>query len=437
MIAYYFKLALLSLRRNLLLTALMIAAIGLGIGAAMTTITVNYLMSANPIPHKSDQLFYVQVDSWDPNQPYTEPNEPPDQVTWTEATNLTAAKQAKRQSAIATSFAVIEPERAEQKPFIASIRLAYSDFFPMFDVPFLYGSGWQESADQDLRRVVVLSKKMNDEIFGGEDSVGRNLIMAGTSFQVVGVLDNWELKPKFFDVTTGAFDEMEDVYVPFLLKQAMELPSSGNNNCWKPYEEGGFSAYLSSECINYQMWVELDSDAAKADYQSFLHSYVEEQKRLGRFPREQNNRLSDVMQWMENQEVVAEDARMMMYMALMFLVVCLLNTVALLLAKFIGRTPEIALRRAVGASKRTLFLQHIIESAMLGVAGGILGLAIAWLGLQGVSGLYGEDTKGLAELDLTMAALAVVLAIVSTVLAGIYPNWRTCSVAPAGQLKTQ
>lgn len=437
MIAYYFKLSLLSLRRNLLLTGLMIAAIGLGIGAAMTTITVNYLMSANPIPHKSEQLFYVQLDSWDPNQPYTEPNEPPDQVTWTEATNLTAAKQAKRQSAMATSNLVIEPERAEQKPFIASVRLAYSDFFPMFDVPFLYGSGWHDSADQDLRRVVVLSKKMNDELFGGEDSVGRNLVMAGTTFQVVGVLDSWELKPKFFDVTTGAFNEMEDVYIPFLLKQAMELPSSGNNNCWKPFEEGGFSAYLGSECINYQMWVELDSDAEKADYLSFLHSYVEEQKRLGRFPREQNNRLSDVMEWMENQEVVADDARMMMYMALMFLVVCLLNTVALLLAKFIGRTPEIALRRAVGASKRTLFLQHIIESAMLGVAGGILGLAIAWLGLQGVSGLYGEDTRGLAELDLTMAALAVVLAIVSTVLAGIYPTWRTCSVAPAGQLKTQ
>lgn len=437
MLLYYIRLALLSLRRNVLLTTLMVAAIGLGIGAAMTTITVNYLMSSNPIPHKSDRLFHVQVDNWDPNQPYDEPNEPPDQVTWIEATQLTAAKQAMRQSAMATSNAVIEPAQQEQKPFIASIRLAYADFFPMFDTPFLYGRGWNEEADLGRQQVIVLSKQMNDELFGGENSVGETIAMHGTNFQVVGVLNNWELKPKFFDVNTGPFNDMEDVYIPFLLKESLELPSSGNNNCWKPVDEEGFAAYLRSECINYQFWVELEDASDRDDYLSFLTNYVSEQKRLGRFPREQNNRLSDVMEWMESEEVVAEDAQMMMYMALMFLVVCLLNTVALLLAKFIGRSGEVALRRAVGASRQTLFLQHTVESGIIGVAGGLLGLALAWLGLKGVDALYGDQTEGLAQLDGQMVLVAILLAIVSAILAGLYPTWRTCSIPPAGQLKTQ
>jgi putative ABC transport system permease protein len=66
MFSYYLKLGWLSIRRNPLLSILMIAAIAIGIGASMTTVTVNYIMSGNPIPQKSDQLFYVQLDNWDP-----------------------------------------------------------------------------------------------------------------------------------------------------------------------------------------------------------------------------------------------------------------------------------------------------------------------------------------------------------------------------------
>jgi len=47
MFTYYLKLATISIRRNIVLTALMILAIGLGIGACMTTITVNYVMSSD------------------------------------------------------------------------------------------------------------------------------------------------------------------------------------------------------------------------------------------------------------------------------------------------------------------------------------------------------------------------------------------------------
>ncbi|MEI8648502.1 hypothetical protein P4S73_12260 [Paraglaciecola sp. Hal342] len=94
MFNYYIKLAFNSFKRNPILTGLMITAIALGIGASMTAITVNYLMSTDPIPEKSSQLFHVQVDSWDPNHGFNdEPNTPPNQLTWTDATNLMSAKK--------------------------------------------------------------------------------------------------------------------------------------------------------------------------------------------------------------------------------------------------------------------------------------------------------------------------------------------------------
>jgi putative ABC transport system permease protein len=62
MFAYYVDLALRSFRRNKALTALMVLAIALGIGASMTTLTVFYVLASDPIPSKSERLFHPQLD---------------------------------------------------------------------------------------------------------------------------------------------------------------------------------------------------------------------------------------------------------------------------------------------------------------------------------------------------------------------------------------
>jgi putative ABC transport system permease protein len=89
MLSYYLALALASMRRTPVLSSLMVLALGLGIGAFMTTFTVYYLMSGDPIPHKSDVLFAVQLDNWDPNSPPTESAEDVQpQLTWQDGLNL-------------------------------------------------------------------------------------------------------------------------------------------------------------------------------------------------------------------------------------------------------------------------------------------------------------------------------------------------------------
>ena len=81
MFRYYLRLGALSLRATPALRALMIAAIAIGIGACMSIVTIRYVMSGNPIGEKSAQLFYVQVDNWDPSEAFDDPNEPPSQLT--------------------------------------------------------------------------------------------------------------------------------------------------------------------------------------------------------------------------------------------------------------------------------------------------------------------------------------------------------------------
>ena len=80
MLAYYFDLALRSFKRNRVLTALMVLAIALGIGASMTTLTVFHVLSGDPIPQKSAMLFYPQLDPRSMDG-FTAGEEPEDQMT--------------------------------------------------------------------------------------------------------------------------------------------------------------------------------------------------------------------------------------------------------------------------------------------------------------------------------------------------------------------
>lgn len=436
MFAYYVRMALLSIRKNWWLSLLMVAAIALGIGVCMTIVTVNYIMGSDPIPQKSEVLHYVQLDSWDPNDPYDEPNEPPDQLTYLDAMALMDAKAASRQTATAGASMVLRPEDPDINPFLVSTRTSFADFFPMFDVPFLYGSGWSAEEDDNRSLVMVLSKETNERLFGGENSVGRTVSAGGHVFTIVGVIDDWDPIPRFYDVTTGPFNDVEDTFVPFNLIVELDLSRSGNTNCWKPTGDG-VEAFLNSECIWIQFWAELPDPTAQREYLSYLDQYVTEQKALGRFERPLNNRISDVNAWLDNQQVVQDEARILLVVAVLFLAVCLLNTIGLLLSKYLSRAPEIGLRRALGASRSAIFTQYTIESALIGVAGGVIGIAMTFIGLKGVRALFGEVVENLVHMDWVMVVSAVALAIVASILAGLYPAIRACNIQPASQLKAQ
>jgi putative ABC transport system permease protein len=190
----------------------------------------------------------------------------------------------------------------------------------------------------------------------------------------------------------------------------------------------------TAPCTWLQLWVQLDTPAEFESYKSFLIHYSQEQKALGRFQRPPNVRLRDVMQWLDHNHVVPADVRLQTWLAFGFLLVCLVNTVGLMLAKFLRRGGEIGVRRALGAARRAVFEQLLIEAGIVGLAGGIGGLLLAQLGLWLVRQQPADYAK-LAHLDPMMLSITFVLAIGASLLAGLLPAWRACRIAPALQLK--
>ena len=193
---------------------------------------------------------------------------------------------------------------------------------------------------------------------------------------------------------------------------------------------------MKSECDWIQFWFEGKTAADQARLKEFLGAYVTDQKKLGRYPRPVNVRMENVMEWMKHLGVVSADAKLSTWLAFGFLLVCLVNTVGLLLAKFSARAGEIGVRRALGATQSEIFNQFLVEASVIGLVGGVIGLVLSFAGLWLIS-LQSEAMATVAKMDWSMLALTMGLSIVASILAGLLPTWRACQVTPALQLKTQ
>lgn len=439
MFAYNLRIALKSLRRTPVLSSLLVAGIALGIAVATAFVAAYHVFSRDPIPHKSSELRYVQLDAWNPERPWDDedPKEPPDQLTYRDAMAMMEAKGPVRRTAAFKGNLTVHPANSEERPFRAITRLAFADFFGLFDVPFQYGGPWGKDADARPEAVVVIDKPTNEKLFGGENSVGRRLRVEDREFTIVGVLDDWFPRPKYYDPLNDSFETPEALYLPFRWAEEMEIRSAGNTSGWSNTGPS-YRELLDSEYTWVQFWVELPDRQSEETLESWIAAYIGEQKKLGRFGRPLNYRLRNVNEWLEFQQVVPQSSKVMLLISLLFLLVCAVNLIGILLGKFLARAPEVGVRRALGASRGQVFLQHLLECELVGVLGGVLGVLLSIVVLKAVETIVGfGDGPSVLTLDPLMVLAGLALALGAGLIAGLYPAWRICRVAPAAHLKAQ
>ena len=443
MVRYNLQIAAKSLRRNPILTAVIIAGIALGICVSTTFTTVRHMFTRDPLPGKSDRVFYVRLDNWDKDEAYPQSSDTgnvhrvPPQIPYKDAAELTRSTIPVHQFLSYISRAPIFPDRAVSRPYVDTVRLTQADFFTMFDVPFQYGHPWDKRADAAAEQVVVIDDATNQRLFGGKNSVGKTLQIRTRNFTVIGVLAPWRPFIRVYDLVNNFVGAPEGIYAPFATGLAAEMRPSGEGDMPNWAAAGvEFSKFKSLQMSDYdfvQLWVELRSPADRAAYQRFVDDYVTQQKRVGRYPRPLNNVVLSLREMLVDMGVIRPKLSAMAALSVLFLVICALNLSGLVLGKFLARAPEVSVRRALGASRTDVFLQHIFECELVGIAGGVIGMLLS-AGIVRLMGKLISDTS-VISLDAEMIASAVLLSLVAGVIAGLYPAWRISSVQPAVQLK--
>ena len=270
--------------------------------------------------------------------------------------------------------------RARRSPTTCVARLTTPDFFAMFSVPFRYGSGWDAEAESNAEPVIVLGEEANQKFFGGANSVGQTVKLDDKEYKMLGVLDHWNPVPKFYDLNNGSLDDPEDVSsFPTAAASCSRWSRPVTPIAGSPSPSTRSGSFSTPSACGFSPGSSSIQRPRSKPSSRFSMVTLPSRRSLAVFQRPLNNRLSKVSEWLQLNEVVEKDNSVLLGISFMFLAVCLLNTVGLLLAKFSGKVGVVSLHRALGASRKMIFRQHLVEVSLIGVAGGLLGIGLGFV----------------------------------------------------------
>lgn len=450
---YQCQLALRSIRKTPILSAVMIFTLATGVACTVICYTNYYHLKKNPLADKDQSLFLLQTDSWDEKHEYSgTPNHMPPLHSYRDTTALLASDIPLRQTAITKWGGAMHNPDSDQKAIYVRGNIVTRDFFPMFNLEFIYGAPWPQEADQHFQNVIVISEGINQKLFNGANSLGKTLVYESVQYQIIGVTRHQNNVNPTYDIAQVRWPSPEpQFYFPFATLTANEVGAWVNYQCPEDLRDYGSHWYqqrLKNSCTWISLWYEFSNSEQKIRFEDFVRNYINDQKKLGNYPRPLRFSLNSIGGYMELNQANYTNDQNTIYIGFFTFVVCTLNFVALLLAKFMRTITESGVRRALGASRHAIFAQHLIESCMLGGMAALLGMLMTYGGLlclklamksipAAKNELAGANNLGLLEPDGSLLVICVSGALVASLIAGIYPAWRACVVPAANYLKVQ
>jgi putative ABC transport system permease protein len=261
--------------------------------------------------------------------------------------------------------------------------------------------------------VAVINASTRDRFFGGPPAVGRTLEADGQHFTVIGVVPDVPI------LRTVSFAEL---YVPV---------TTSKTDAYRDELVGSFTGLLLARSP-------ADFPAIKAEFASRLHQVPLPNARWEKL----TSRASTLFEYAADMLIPGEaletkPALLWAVIAgtmLLFALLPAVNLVNLNMSRIMERASEIGVRKAFGASSRTLVGQFIVENVVLALLGGILGFAGSVLVLEAVN-RSGLVPYALFAMNYRIFLCGLGLAVFFGVLSGVYPAWRMSRLHPVQALK--
>ena len=281
----------------------------------------------------------------------------------------------------------------------ASLIGSNDDYLLMNSLALAFG---RSLADMDLdarTQVAVIGSEIADTLYEGEDPIGQNIKLRGANFKVVGVMES---------VGSSMFGSNDTrVIVPFTPAQRIEQQgriSQVNIGVASPEQVAEVKAWLEEELL--------------AKYGSSDHFSIFDQTQL----------LSTL------EETTAMMAVLVGGIAGISLLVGGIGIMNIMLVSVTERTREIGIRKAIGAKKRDILSQFLIESIVISCIGGLIGVGIG-VGLTKAAGAAIESLNGNVSIDVVTIAFGFSAAI--GIIFGVYPANKAANLNPIDALRYQ
>ncbi len=432
MFSYYLDLARRSLLASKVMTLALVVALSLGVGASMTMFTVVRVLSWDPMPGRSEHLFHPYIDPLPRSYEAKLSLDPRNSMTWTDAVEIMRRLPAHTSAAMATGRLLLSPQIGVESPYFVDGQYATSDIFNLFGINLSAGRYWTEAEDQSRADMVVISESFKRRL-GEAGEVGRELQLGPRVFRIIGVANDWAPMPRFHaDLQKDTFKGQDDFYIPLHTAIDARLSVSSSMFSWGDGEQQNKMSSPSTAWL--QFWVLAPTPDDQARSVEVLQHYAAEQLENGRFERGSPARLEALKDFLVRRQIVPDDVKLQLALAIGFLVVCMINICALLFSRFIRRTHEVAIRRALGARRGDILAQLCTESLLIGFLGGVGALVVCQIGLLAIR-RQPEDYSTLVHMDGAMFVATLAFASLSSLGAAALPAFRTASARVAMQIK--
>lgn len=394
MIIQDIKHALRSLRRKPSFTAVVVLTLAIGIGGTTAIFGAVNAVLLRPLPYpQPDALMRIYKTTIDDADRVGGSVSPPDYTDW------------RRDNAVFTemsalysgSYALTGLGAAEQIP----AAVVTGGFFEVMGQPAAIGRTITTADDPiGSRDVVVLGHAIWQRRFGSNASiVGQQITLDGKPYEVIGVM------PEGFQ-----YPLRSEMWVPLRFTA-------------KDLETQRGAHYVD---VIGRVRPQVSLNQARENIRSIAARLAKE------FPSTNRNASASVHPL---REALIGSLRQSMFVllgavGLVLLIVCV-NIASLVMVRAVGRGRELAVRAAVGAGRVTLIRSLLVESVMLGVVGGGVGLVLAYWATTAIASLdpsVGVPLLNQTRLDFTVTGFAFAIAMVAVVLFGTMPAWHASSV---------
>jgi putative ABC transport system permease protein len=378
---------------GLTITVLLTLALGIGANTAIFTVDYATLLAPLPYPHP-EQIVMV----WSKIKTYHNGVSAGDFTDWKR--QATAFSELDAWTGAAFNIAT-----KDQPEYVQGTR-ATTGWFREMANPFLMGRGFlPEEGVAGHDHVVVLNNKFWKRLGSDPNIIGKKIQVDGEPYTVVGVM-----APGPEDKGRGMFT------VPLVFK-----PEQLNHDFHWLLVMGRLKPGITIK----QAQADMDSVTL-----AIAKAYPKSNQGWGAWVDPLQN------DFMPKERILT--LKLLLGAVGFILLIACANVANLLLAKGLTRQKEVAIRSALGAARKTVFLQFLTESLVLAISGGLLGLGVGYAMLHGLIAIMPEDTLPWeADLSLNLPILAFTL--VATTLAGLLfgcaPAWFASRIDPAETLK--
>jgi putative ABC transport system permease protein len=288
-------------------------------------------------------------------------------------------------------------------------------FWQILDFQFLEGGPYTESDVGDHRMVAVINDSTRQRFFGGQPALGRTIEADGQRFTVVGVVP---------DVSILRLVPFADIWVPH---------TTAKTDSYTREYVGDFLGILLLEdpsklaLTRDELWSRLRT--AKLPDPGF--------DRLDATPETLFDTIGRLLVGDGSGEGSGYGRRLQIALtvaALLFMLLPAVNLVNLNTSRIMERASEIGVRKAFGASSRTLVGQFVVENLVLTLVGSAIGFVVAALLLQVING-SGMIPYAHLQMNYRIFGWGILLAVAFGLLSGVYPAWRMSRLHPVQALK--